>query len=44
MAWIRREFPASCAPLRVWIRARDEQLCGGQMLGWQRANFEDPPI
>jgi hypothetical protein len=44
MAWIRREFPESRAPLGVWLRARDEQLCGGRMIQWLRANFEHGPI
>jgi hypothetical protein len=44
MAWIRREFPESRAPLNVWLRARDDQLCGGRMIEWLRANFEHGPI
>jgi hypothetical protein len=44
MAWLRREFPECPAPLSVWRRARDLHLCGGRMIEWLRAHFEDAPI
>jgi hypothetical protein len=44
MTWLRREFPECPAPRSVWRRAQDLQLCGGRMIEWLRANFEDCPI
>jgi hypothetical protein len=44
MAWIRCQFPARHAPRWVWRRARDRELCGGQMIQWLRDNFEHHPI